>query len=97
MSLRSRIDRLERILGEPAAPKLVVITTASDRYEINRLNRDYLALSVPWSERYVHGGGDNPIDALTDEQRALIGPNDKVVSLCLPPNDRDDDRGIDGL
>lgn len=97
MSLKSRIARLEKAVGEPDAPKSVLITTAADRYVIDWHSRDFLALGVPWHEGYVHGTDCDPIDVLTDEQRALIGPNDKTVSICLPPNGRDDDRGIDGL
>ena len=97
MSLRSRIGRLAKALGEPGAPKQVLISTASDRYVIDRVSPDYLRLGVPWHEGYVYGTGCDPFDALTAEQRAMIGPNDKIVSICLPPNGRDDDRETDGL
>jgi hypothetical protein len=37
----------------------------------------------PW--QLLH---ENPLDALTEEQRALIGPHHRVVCLCMPPSGR---------
>jgi hypothetical protein len=37
---------------------------------------------------YGPGHVENPLDALTEEQQALIGPRDKVAVLCLPPGRR---------
>jgi hypothetical protein len=89
MSLRSRIAQLEKGIGADDRPKRVIIMTTEDRYGILQVTPDHLTLFIPWSDDYLAGRDGHPRDALRSEQRALIGPHDTVVSLCIPPNGRD--------
>jgi hypothetical protein len=95
VSIASRLKRLEKALGEPDAPKMVVISPASDRHEIRWVNRDILGLLVPWDPKYR--GHADPIEALTDEQWRMIGPGDKTISICMSPDEVGPDGDILGL
>ena len=95
MGLRSRIARLEKALGEPDAPEMIVISPASDRHEIRWVNPWILGLMVPWDPKYR--GNADPFDDLTDEQRRMIGPRDKVITVVLSPDEVGPDGDIVGL
>jgi hypothetical protein len=95
VSLRTRLARLEKALGDPDAPKTIVISPASDRHEIRWVNPWILGLLVPWDPKYR--GHACPFDDLTDEQRRRIGPRDKVVVVIMSPDELGPDRGITGL
>jgi hypothetical protein len=87
MNLACRIARLEKALGDRNAPKRVVISTASDRHESAWHGSDSLWLSIPFPG-YPRPSGWTLRGALTDEQRALIGPHDTVRGLLVPPGRR---------
>lgn len=84
MNLAHRITRLERALGAADAPRRVVISTARDRYGIAWHGPDNLWLSIPYPGP-GRPAGWSPRGALTDGQRALIGPRDTVRALVVPP------------
>jgi hypothetical protein len=86
-SLRARIGRLVEKIGTPDEPKAVIITTQHYWHSIEDRG-EWVGLGVPWRAEYVENA--DPMEDLTPEQRALIGPNDKVVILVLPPNGRDE-------
>jgi hypothetical protein len=75
---------LERQIPRSDEPKLVIIGTNSDRHRIHWHGREHLTLVVPWKQTYCSGCGGDPEADLTDEQRALIGPNDRITILALP-------------
>jgi hypothetical protein len=87
MNLACRVARLEKALGDRNAPKRVVISTASDRHESAWHGSDSLWLSIPFPG-YPRPSGWTLRGALTDEQRALIGPHDTVRGLLVPPGRR---------
>jgi hypothetical protein len=84
MSLRGRLNRLEGALGDEDTPKRITVSTVPNRHEIRRDGPARLTLGIPWRPGFVRGGGDDPLGALTEEQRALIGPHAWVALLCLP-------------
>jgi hypothetical protein len=88
-NIKARLDRLMATLGAPDTPKRVVISTASDRHRTMCHPPDHLSLHVPYPGRPgERPAGWTPMVALTDEQRALIGPNDVVRALIIPPSPR---------
>jgi hypothetical protein len=95
MSLRTRLARLEKALGDTNAPEMIVISTAGHRHEIRWVNPWILGLLVPWDLKYR--GHADPIDDLTDEQRRMIGPRVKLISVVMSPDELGPDRDITGL
>lgn len=95
MSLRARIARLERALGEPDVPEMIVISTAGDRHEIRWVNPWILGLIVPWDPK--SRGNADPIEDLTDEQWRRIGRWGKVIAVVMSPDELGPDRDITGL
>jgi hypothetical protein len=95
MSLRARLNRLEKTLGRDRGPEMIVISTASDRHEIRWVNPWILGLVVPWDPKYL--GHADPIEDLTAEQHRMIGPNVKVLEIALSPDEQGADRDITGL
>jgi hypothetical protein len=95
MSLKARLARLEKALGCDRGPEMIVISPASDRHEIRWVKPDILGLLVPWDPKYR--GHADPIDDLTDEQRGMIGPRVKVVSVIMSPDEVGPDGDIIGL
>ncbi len=76
-SLRSRLERIARGLA-PAAGRWVIVR-ASQRGDAPPIERtgprgENLALNVP------DGEGD-PMARLTAEQRAAIGPDDRIIAV----------------
>jgi hypothetical protein len=73
-SLKSRLDRITRGIG-PAAGKLVIIwPDAGDAPPIEWTGPGGADLSL----RAPDGDGD-PIGRLSEEQRAMIGPDDRLI------------------
>jgi hypothetical protein len=95
MSLRGRIARLEKALGTADNPKHVTISTAGNRHSIAWHGPNSLSLGTPCPGS-PQPAGWTPRRALTDEQRALIGPNDKVVALIVPPSKRRRNQNVAG-
>jgi hypothetical protein len=91
LSLLSRINRLADQLGNKHAPKGVVITTNSNGHGITYGGDRFLSLSIPWNPSFEEDESPDVMAALKPEQKALIGPHDKVCILILPPNGRDND------
>ena len=92
--IRARINRLARQIGNRDQVRTVFVTTHHYSPKIEH-HVGWVALGVPWHEDYLHDA--DPIDDLTPEQRALIGPDDKVVCICLPPKGQDEAVDILGL
>jgi hypothetical protein len=97
MSLRSRLNRLEKALGDAGHPKMVVISTATTRHEIQWSDPWYLTLGVPWRDAYRDDPRAEPMEALTAEQRRLVRDQDKVVIICCSPDERGPERSLDCL
>jgi hypothetical protein len=95
MSLRSRLSRLEKALGRDRGPEMIVISTASDRHDIRWVNPWILGLLVPWDPKYR--GYADPIEDLTAEQQRMIGPDVKVLTIAMSPDELGPDRDITGL
>ena len=78
MSLRTRVSSLERRLPRPVerGPSKVVEVLASDGPPIEWASQWWVTLRDPPT------AWEHPEEALSDEQRELIGPSDKVVIIC---------------
>src|SRR5689334_4043924 len=78
MSLRSRIGRLEARLGSAEPIPKSVVVMVEDGPPIEWETPTGLTLRVPPETRI------DPMDALGEEQAALIEPDDDVMILCTP-------------
>jgi hypothetical protein len=83
-SIAARLDRIEVRLAAGRG-RHVLIFTEQDGYTVEHGPRGHLTLRVPGAP----GDDQDGVDLLNDEQRALVGPNDNVVTVCydkVPPH-----------
>jgi hypothetical protein len=77
LTIRSRLDRLEKSMGRRRGKFVVVRFDSCERDPAIAWNGPRnLALNLPGIEADV-----DPMDRLTPEQRAMIGPDDDVITI----------------